>query len=117
MSDTTSLLNGATVSEIPLISAQQSFTMGLNGTNYTFTFAYRDTMDGGWTMDIADSVGNSIIAGIPLVTGSNLLEQYDYLGILLPGQALFVASDGQEPDAVPTYTNLGADSHLYLYVS
>jgi hypothetical protein len=115
MSDTTSLLNGATVSEIPLISAQQTFTMLINGINYTFTFAYRDVEDGGWTMDIADAVGNSIIGGIPLVTGSNLLEQYSYLGILLPGQALFVASDGQQADAVPTYTNLGAQSHLYLY--
>lgn len=36
---------------------------------------------GGWFMDIADDNENPILMGIPLVTGSNLLEQFAYLGI------------------------------------
>ncbi len=55
-------------------------------------------------MDLADSQGNSILNGWPLVTGSNLFGQLNYLALLPPGFAIFVASDGQEPDAVPTYT-------------
>jgi hypothetical protein len=40
------------------------------------------------------------------------LQQYQYLGF---GVALLVATDG-DLDAVPTYDNLGQQSHLYFYV-
>ncbi len=106
------------VSEIPLIAAQQSFTITLNNQAITMTLRYADVNDpddGGWFMDLADSQGNSILNGWPLVTGSNLFGQLNYLALLPPGFAIFVASDGQEPDAVPTYTNLGQQSHLYIY--
>lgn len=104
-----------TISEVPLISAQQQFTVMLNNQNFLITATYNDVDDGGWVLNIADSLGNPIVSPIPLVTGCDLLEQYEYLAILPPGCKLFVASDGEQQDAVPTYTNLGAQSHLYLY--
>ena len=35
-----------------------------------------------WVADISDSVtGKALIYGVPLVTGTNILGQYEYLGI------------------------------------
>jgi len=62
-----------------------------------------------WVLDIADVSSDPIVQGIPLVTGCDLLAQYAYLGI--PGQ-LVVQTDGS-PDTMPTYANLGTNSHLY----
>lgn len=108
--------------EIPLSGAPQRFTIALpdetnapDGVNgYTLTFQYRDaTADQGggcgWTIDIADAAGNNLLCGVPLITGADLLGQFAYLDL---GGHLAVTSDG-EPDAVPTFDNLGSGSHLY----
>jgi hypothetical protein len=100
----------ASVYEIPLTAQAQTFSVSLAGVEYTITLAWRDADEGGWFLDLADAAGNVIVSGIPLVTGADLLGQYRYLGI---GGGLQVQSDG-DPDAVPTYTNLGATSHLYF---
>ena len=60
-------------------------------------------------MDIGDVNGNPLVSGIALVTGADLLGQYAYLGI---GGQLIVMTDG-DPSAIPTFTNLGIESHLY----
>lgn len=66
----------------------------------------------GWVMDILDASANPIVSGIPLVTGRDLLAQYAHLGIG-PNVQLWALTDGN-PSAVPTGTNLGIDSHLYV---
>ena len=43
----------------------------------------------GWTLDIGEPDGTAIISGIPLVTGINLLAQYQHLIV----GSLFVLSD------------------------
>jgi hypothetical protein len=103
----------ANIYEIPLTAQPQSFFITLGGIEYRLTLQWRETVGGGWFLDIADSTLNPIISGIPLVTGADLLGQYAYLGI--PGK-LGVATDG-DPDAVPTFTNLGSQSHLYFVAS
>ena len=95
--------------EIPLIAAPQILSIQLGGTTYTLTVTYKDTNEGGWILDIADSQGNPIVSGIPFVTGADLLAQYSYLGF---GGQLYVQSD-TDPDSVPTFQNLGQSSHLY----
>jgi len=62
---------------------------------------------GSWTSPTR--TGALLIAGIALVTGTDLLGQYAYVGI---GGALYVATDGN-PDAVPTFDNLGGSCKLY----
>lgn len=96
--------------EIPLSPEPQTFAIDLAGTTYRLRLVYADVDQGGWVLDISDVSGNSIVAGIPLVTGHDLLEQYAYLGF---GGQLFVATDG-DPDLVPTFANLGVTSHLYF---
>lgn len=97
--------------EIPLTPQAQTFSVTLAGAAYEMTLTWRDApaLGGGWFLDIADQSGNALIQGVPLVTGADLLAQYDYLGL---GFQLYVQSDG-DPTAVPTYTSLGVTSHLY----
>lgn len=64
---------------------------------------------GGWAVDIASSNGSPIVNGIPLVTGCDLLAQYRHLGFA--GELRVQTSS--DPDAVPTWANLGNQSHLY----
>jgi predicted Zn-dependent protease with MMP-like domain len=110
----------ATYYTLPLQPNAQVFTVPLSGVTYTLTFNYRDVPSwlatladqGGWVMDIGDSQNNAIIQGIPLVTGANLLAQYAYLGFV---GTLWVQTLS-DPDAVPTYQNLGSDG-LVFYVT
>lgn len=96
--------------EIPLqVGTPQTFPITLSGVQYELTLIYRNVSQGGWFLDIADQNSNPIVQGIPLVTGVNLLEQYDYLGF---GGELWVQTSS-DPDAVPTFENLGEDGLLY----
>jgi len=103
-----------TAYEIPLSPQAQTFTISLNGTTYTLTLIYRSVDDiGGWVLDIGDASNNPLVQGIPLVTGCDLLRQYQYLGI---GGGLWVLTDG-DPSAVPTFSNLGSLAHVYFVVT
>jgi hypothetical protein len=96
--------------EIPLqIGTPQTFQITLGQTDYQLTLLYRNVTDGGWTLDISDTVGNPIVQGIPLVTGVDLLAQYAHLGF---GGKLWVQTLS-DPDAVPTFRNLGDDGLLW----
>lgn len=102
----------SSVQEIPLTPTPQTFQITLGGVKYNMTLVYRRLGGNGWTLDIADASNNPIVQGIPLVTGANLLAQYAYLN--WPGE-LWVATDGNST-AVPTFDNLGVNSHLYFLV-
>ncbi len=99
---------------IPLVAGTpQTFPISLGGTPYTLAFRYRNTVEGGWIMDIADAGGNAILNGVPMVTGANLLAQYAHLGFQ---GGLFVQTT-TDPDAVPTFGNIGTDALLYWVTS
>jgi hypothetical protein len=99
-----------TLYEIPLNGQPQRLQITLANVAYQLTVQWRNSA--GWVMDIAKQDGTPVIQGVPLVTGTDLLAQYRYLGI---GGSLVVSTDA-DPDAVPTYTNLGTASHLYFAV-
>ena len=64
-----------------------------------------------WILDIADGNSGSILAaGLPLITGADVLEGIEYLGI---NGSLIVYTDGN-PSAIPTLNNLGIDCNLYF---
>lgn len=101
------------VFEIPLSGSPQRFSIVLNGTQLHLTFLYRDAPPscaggGGWIMDIADAADTPLVCGIPLITGADLLAQYEYLAL---NGFFWVYSDG-EFFATPTFDNLGVGSHL-----
>ncbi len=63
-----------------------------------------------WIFDMLNDDGTPILTGIPLVTGSDLLEQFAYLKL---GAQLFAQTDN-DPQAVPTFDNLGQTGRFYL---
>ena len=97
------------VFEIPFIPATpQSMTVTLNGFDYNLR-TYWCGPANCWVLDIDDANSSPLIHGVPVITGANLLQQYQDL---LPGQ-LLVISDHGPPGAVPTFDSLGATGHLY----
>lgn len=99
---------------IPLISIPQTFQIQLNGVNYQLTVKWNAADDAGWQFDLADADTNTpLLAGQPLITGASCLAGLEYLGI---DGDLWVYTNG-DPDAVPTFTNLGIDSNLYFVVA
>lgn len=97
------------VYEITLSATPQSFSVRLSGNDYRITLKYQDATMGGWFIDIADENGQVLVNGIPLVTGCDLLAPFKHLGF--SGELRVQTSDN--PDAVPTWDNLGTKSHLY----
>ena len=97
--------------ELPLSAANQRFSITLGQVEYMLIVTWRAAIEAGGTIDIASSAGTPIVSGVPLVTGTDLLEQYRHLEIG-GGGSLYVATDG-DPDAVPTFDGLGAATKLY----
>jgi hypothetical protein len=100
-----------TAFEIPLQSGPQILSITLSGVAYQLTVWWNNQCQS-WMVDIADTNGNPILTGIPLVTGADLLEQFAYLDF--GGQ--LVCQTQNDPDAVPTFANLGTTGNLYWIV-
>lgn len=98
--------------EIPFAGTPETFTIALAGVTYGFNVQW-NVPNASWVIDISDASGNPIVSGIPMVTGSDLLEQYSYLGF----QFALVAQTDNSPDTVPTFDNLGTTGHLYAIVA
>lgn len=99
--------------EIPLSGVAQRFSVSLGGVSYSMLLAWRETDMGGWFLDILAADATPVLMGIPLVTGADLLAQYPDKNF---GGVLRVTTDG-DPDAVPTYANIGTQSHVYFGVA
>ncbi len=97
------------VYEIPLSPDAQTLEISLGGVDYQLRILWNPVALS-WVMDISQLDGTPILSGIPLVTGANLLEQFDYLNF---GGSLTVSTDG-DINAVPTFENLGLLGHLYF---
>lgn len=100
------------LARIPIVPGQnQSLAMNLNGTDYRLRFLYNDEGNT-WVMDIGDAQGIPIVCGIPLVSGSNLLAQYEHLQIGRGG-AMFLFSAVQTTE-YPGFNDLGDSWQLYF---
>lgn len=99
-----------TAYEIPITPATpQTFTISLAGVFYNLTVRWSTSM-AAWFLDLADAYNNFLLNGVPLVTGADLLAQYEYLGI---GGMLVVQSDN-DLSLVPDFSTLGVTGHLYF---
>lgn len=95
------------ITEIPLTANNQEFSIALGNADYRLRVLWRDAF---WSLDLINAERKTLIAGIPLVTGFDLLEQYGHMNL---GFALYVVCDvaGQEN---PTPNDLGTLSHLLV---
>ncbi len=99
------------VLNIPFDPVAQKFGIALNGTNYNLRSVWNDVSQC-WIVDIADSDDIALVSGVAIVTGDDLLAQFEYLGI---GGGLIATTDAVT-DEVPTYANLGTSGHVYFVV-
>lgn len=65
-----------TTFEIPLTPEPQRFEVDLGGRAVRMTLRWKEVDEGGWSLDLDGDDGAPIIGGLPLVTGIDLLEQY-----------------------------------------
>lgn len=100
-----------TAYEIPLEPTPHTFAVTLAGVEYRLTVKWNERASC-WVLDIATSLGAALVTGVPLVTGVDLLEQHRHLGI---GGSLYAQTD-DDPNAVPTFDNLGSNGHLFFVV-
>lgn len=98
----------STTFEIPLIASPQKFSIAMGGVTYIARVLWNEKSNC-WVLDLLDLNGNEILTGTPLVTGADLFEQFEYLEF---GGQLIVQTD-HNPDAVPTFFNLGTSGHLF----
>ncbi len=97
-----------TVYSIPLYSGAQQFQVSLENRTIQIRLIWREAEGGGWFMDLSETDGTPILAGLPLRCGYNLLEQYQYLG-LGKMMCLIDGDDSHEP----TYEDMGSTLKLY----
>jgi hypothetical protein len=97
--------------EIPLSAEPQQFKIQLAGNDCRVRF-YWCRAAACWMLDIADVDEVDIVTGIPVVTGCDLLQQYKHLEL---GGSIVVQTD-YDPDAVPTFDNLGETGRVYFVV-
>ena len=83
-------------------------TIFLSGTEYTLRFTW-NSIASCWILDVSNASGEPLLSGVPIVTGADLLEQFQYVGIY--GQ--MIAQTDNDPGAVPTFDNFGDTSHLF----
>lgn len=97
------------INEIPLSPTPQKFTISLAGVQYQADVVW-NSYSNNWNLSLANSLGVPVLSSIPLVTGSDLLQQFDYL---LLGGALITQSDS-DLTKNPTLKGLGITEHLYF---
>lgn len=95
--------------ELPLQPTAQALVVFLRSTQYRMVVKWNPFADC-WVADFYDSDGVEVLTGIAFVTGADLLEQFGYLDI---GLGALLAQSDNNADAVPTFTNLGVEGHVY----
>jgi hypothetical protein len=108
---------------IPTIPSRlQKFKVTINGLDYGMRLLWNKASSC-WVIDIYTDGGDPLLMGMPLITGIDLLLQFEYLGIgkndetvTLTQLIVMTYAVGVSPDTVPTWENLGTDGFLYAMV-
>lgn len=96
---------------IPFENIPQRFTISLGGTSYVLVNRWNQSeQGGGWFIDILDEDEKPLLMNLPLVSGTDLFQQHEHLG--LPGR-LIVFTDG-DPTGIPSLQSLGEESNVWL---
>lgn len=105
-----------TANLVPLQPQSQQLQITLGAVPYVMVVQW-NVPNNSWMMDILDQDNNPIVSGVPLITGADLLEQFEYLmigGVIDAGELQVQTTS--DTFAVPTYFNLGTDGNLYWVV-
>lgn len=108
------------VFEIPLQPFSEKFQISIGSITYGIRTLWNVPAQC-WMIDIYDGADVPILTGTPLVTGADLLAQYQYLHLgntFQPGSSdiqfvVVTTGIGRSPDEIPIQTNLGTDGKLF----
>jgi uncharacterized protein DUF6983 len=106
----TSIASPPALQLIPLVAQNQRLSVQLAGTTYNLETRW-NIQANCWVLWISDVDSNPLAGPIALVSGADLLEQFEYLDI---GGSLFVYDSAGPPGTNPTFTSLGVTSNLYF---
>ena len=98
------------VLEVPLTSRPQVASVWLGDREFVLRLYWLEPAEC-WVIDLSDIYGNKLICGIPLVTGADLFEQFQYTEVV--GGRLVVMSTDRPPETVPGWGDLGVTGHVY----
>ncbi len=98
-----------TAYKIPFTPQAMRMEISLGGLSYILKTYWNTPMEC-WVLDIYDDVDKPMVRGIPLVTGADLLQQFEYLGF---GGMLLIWSTQGPWHTVPSFTSLGNNSNVY----
>lgn len=98
------------VFEVPVQSRPQTFTITLARQSYRCRLQWNVPADC-WVLDFDDQYGEPILHGVPLVTGTDLLDGFEYLGF---NGAMLVVTTASDTDMPPGRWDLGERGHLYF---
>lgn len=93
----------ANICQVPLRAQNEVFDIDLGNSSFRMRLYWNKVM-GAWIFDLMDSDGNPITQHQPLVTGVNILDQFNYKEL---GGIFVVYKD------MPDKTNLGSVNNLY----
>jgi hypothetical protein len=97
--------------DLPVQPYPMIFGISVRDVSYGFRTQYRETPEGGWLMDLMDGNALPLARGIPLVSGLDLMYQFNHLNL---GFALVtLCLDGR---TTPTYESLGIEDRLVLVI-
>jgi hypothetical protein len=99
------------VYNIPLTNKNQRVQTSLLGVTYILVVRW-NALANLWYLDINDVNNESVLNGIPMTAGVNLLKQFAYLGI---GGAL-VAQNVNNPNLPIGYEDLGQTGFILFIV-
>lgn len=95
------------IEEIPLTADNQQFSIILADNSWRISLIWREIY---WIMDLQNERAEPVIGGIPLVTGTDLLAPFVWMGL---GFQLWVVC-GDAAQDYPSKTDLGDRSHLMV---
>lgn len=101
----------STAYEIPFEPRAQTFVIALAGVSYRLSTAW-NVASSCWVLDVATPEGVAIVSAIPIVTGANLLEQFDHLAF---GGKVFVQNVSAD-SLTPGYADLGVSGLAFFVV-
>ena len=97
--------------ELPFTGRQQYVNITLAAVRYRFKLAW-NVYASCWILDILQADGVPIARGLPIVTGADMLAQFEYLEV---GGQFLVTTDQTYGEMVPSYQGLGLTGHVYFF--
>lgn len=97
--------------QLPFTNIPQRFSVDLGGVTYVMVNRWNPIAEL-WYIDVYDQDDNPLLMNLPLVTGTDLFEQFAFMK---PPGKMIVYTEGDEGES-PTLETLGFSSNVWLVI-